>query len=188
MKKAHFEKIFFIFINFCFTSLGAFLFFNIENYLSNMVFPVLLEFNKDLWLFLMDMGIIAIYLLIKPICFLIIYQCKKEFPYIHTFFNKFRVDRKYMWQVLGIALLFDFICCSLYYWGMGFYIFVSLIFNYLIFLLFFPPANKDKIIEDGTIMRSKVANIMTNIFICLDILLITAISLFCILFLMFIIF
>ena len=160
MQKVNFEKIFFIFINFCFTSLGAFLFFNIENYLSNMVFPVLLEFNKDLWLFLVDMGIIAIYLLIKPICFLTLYQCKKKFPYINDFFNKFRTDRKYMWQVLGIALLFDFICCSLYYWKMGFYIFVGLIFNYLIFLLFFPPVKEDKIAEDGTIKRSKIANIL----------------------------
>ena len=93
-----------------------------------------------------------------------------------------------MWQVIGIVLLFDFICCGLYYWEMGFYIFVGLIFNYLIFLLFFPPAKKDKIKEDGTIKRSNIANILTNIIIWLDILLVTAIWFFCVLFIMFIIF
>ena len=187
MKKVNFEKLFFIFINLCFTSLGAFLIFNLIIYFSDIQ-QVLPEQDKDLYLFLFDMGVIAIYLLIKPICFLTLYQCKKKFPYIHTFFNKFRIDRKYMLQVLGIALLFDFICCSLYYWKMGFYIFVGLIFNYLIFLLFFPPVKEDKIAENNIIKRSKIANILTNIVIGSDILLIIAICLFCILFLMFIIF
>ena len=188
MKKVNLENIFFILINICFTSLCAFLLFNLEKYFSNIIFPIVLESNKDIWLFLIDMGIIVIYLLTKPIIFLILYQGKKQFPYIHTFFNKFRTDRKYMWQVLGIVLLFDFICCSLYYWKMGFYIFVGLIFNYLIFLLFFPPVKKEKINEDGSINRSKIANIITNIVIVADILLIVFIILLSLLFLSFIIF
>ena len=187
MKKVNFERIFFVLINLCFTSLGAFLLYSLVEYLSNIT-PNPLETYDDLGIAFIAIGTLLAYLLIKPIIFLILYQCKKQFPYIHIFFNKFRTDRKYMWQVLGIILLFDFICCSLYYWKMGFYIFVGLIFNYLIFLLFFPPVKKEKINEDGSINRSKIANVITNTIIALNLLPIIFIGLLWILFLIHIIF
>ena len=93
-----------------------------------------------------------------------------------------------MWKILGIVLFLDIIPCiilNMCFNNGNFTIqellqisaFVSLIYNYLIFLLFFHPVKKDKIAEDGTITQGKIANIMTNIFIWADIILIIFVSL-----------
>ena len=87
-----------------------------------------------------------------------------------------------MWKVLGIVLFLDIvpgILLNMCFNNGNFTIkellqisaFISLIYNYLIFLLFFHPAKKNKIAEDGTIVQGKIANIMTNIFIWVDIVL-----------------
>ena len=50
--------------------------------------------------------------------------------------------------------------------------FFGLIFNYLIFLLFFPPVKENKLADDGSIIENKIANIFANIFIIFDFILI----------------
>ena len=178
MKKVNFERIFFILINLCFTSLGAYIVFMLTGILASKIIFFLHHVDpvtndntaKDLNLFLGGMGLCLLYLMIKPICFMILYKYKKQFPYIHSFLDKFRLNRKFMWKILGIAAFFDAICC-LSYKEMNFCIFVPLVFNYFIFLLFFHPVREDKVAEDGTIIQGKIANIMTNIFIWADIVL-----------------
>ena len=197
--RKYLEYSFFIFINFLYTAIGAALIFRLSGILSTKIIILLHNVNpitnddssRDLNLFLGGMGLCLLYLMVKPICFLILYKLKKQFPYIHLFFDRFRLDRKFMWKILGLALLFDIIfitICSIGYFlynlypsyfilFMQFFTFLGLIYNYLIFLLFFHPVKKDKIAEDGTITQGKIANIMTNIFIWADIILIIFVSL-----------
>ena len=187
MKKVNLEKIFFIFINFCFTSLGAYMVFYLSALLTTKIIfyihhtDISTNTTMDSIFIFGWIGIFLLYLMAKPLCFLILYKLKKHFPYIHSFFDRFRFDRKFMWKILGIVLSLDIIPCIILnmYFNNNFTIkellqisaFVSLIYNYLIFLLFFHPVKEDKIAEDGAITQGKIANIMTNIFIWADIVL-----------------
>ena len=186
--RKYLEYSFFIFINFCFTSLGAYVIFYLFALLATKIIfythniDISTNSNMDSVFIFGWVVISLLYLMIKPICFLILYKLKKQFPYIHSFFDRFRLERKFMWKILGIVLLFDIIPCiiaNMCFNNGNFTIqellqisaFVSLIYNYLIFLLFFHPVKEDKITEDGAIAQGKIANIMTNIFIWADIVL-----------------
>ena len=186
--KKYLEYTFFIIINFCFTSWGAYIAFMLTGFLAtDAIFyihhtDISTNSTMDSLFIFGWIGIFLLYLMAKPLCFLVLYKLKKQFPYIHSFFDKFRLDRKFMWKVLGIVLFLDIvpgILLNMCFNNGNFTIkellqisaFISLIYNYLIFLLFFHPAKKNKIAEDGTIVQGKIANIMTNIFIWADIVL-----------------
>lgn len=186
--KKYLEYTFFIIINFCFTSWGAYIAFMLTGFLAtDAIFyiqhtDISTNSTMDSIFIFGWIGIFLLYLMTKPLCFLILYRLKKQFPYIHSFFDRFRLDRKFMWKILGIVLFLDVIPCiilNMCFNNGNFNIqellqisaFVSLIYNYLIFLLFFHPVKEDKIAEDGTIAQGKIANIMTNIFIWADIVL-----------------
>ena len=51
-----------------------------------------------------------IFILFKILIFPIIYNCKKLFPNLHNFFDKFLSDKKFMLKVLFCVILFDLVC------------------------------------------------------------------------------
>ena len=191
MHKQTLEKIFFIFINFLFSTLGKFIVVGFELFVL-FILRLFLEkqnliiTNTDISLTkdTIGVGLTMSYFLFKGIAFLILYRCKKQFPYIHSFFDKLRTDRKFMWKILGIALLLDIIGC-LCYLHLDYYIILilfiinGLIFNYLIFLLFFPPVRRERIAQDGSIIDSKLRNVFSKIIIWLNLILISIIFFVC---------
>lgn len=91
-------------------------------------------------------------LLIKPFLFHYIYVFENLFPYIHNFFDNMRINRKFMWWVLFGAFLIDIIGILFFdigFWGVG-----GLSFNYILFLLFFIPVNKDNM-DNGKIIKQQ---------------------------------
>ena len=68
-----------------------------------------------------------IFILFKILIFPIIYNCKKLFPNLHNFFDKFLSDKKFMLKVLFCVILFDLVCFSI-----GSYTFKDKIFEYTV--------------------------------------------------------
>ena len=173
MNKQTLEKIFFIFINLISSTAGLFgtglLIFTMVLSLIAYLDPenhILTDSHKELLFIIIVIVIALLFTLFKGIAFLILYLCKKQFPYIHSFFDRLRTDRKFMWIILGIALLLDFIGCKICL-GSNFFMMLGLTVNYLIFLLFFHPVKMDRIMPDGTIIDSKLANTIAKIVIVL---------------------
>ena len=69
------------------------------------------DWNKIEGLTIMGMFICwLIFILFKILIFPIIYNCKKLFPNLHNFFDKFLSDKKFMLKVLFCVILFDLVC------------------------------------------------------------------------------
>ena len=165
MNKQTLEKIFFIFINLCFTSIGFFKIFELMGAWISKFFVFYyhvkplsnIPTDKDLPYVLICIVIGLLYLILKPILFLILYRCKKQFPYIHSFFDRLRTDRIFMWIILGTVLFIDLLSLLFYTW-LEFFALFLLIFNYLIFFLLYPPVKKDKIGNDENSTQNKISN------------------------------
>lgn len=86
------------------------------------------DWNKIEGLTIMGMFICwLIFILFKILIFPIIYKCKKLFPNLHNFFDKFLSDKKFMLKVLFCVILFDLVCFSI-----GSYTFKDKIFEYTV--------------------------------------------------------
>ncbi len=98
-------------------------------------------------------------LLIKPFLFHFLYILKNLFPNIHNFFDSIRINRKYMWGILCGTFALDII--GILFFNVGFWGFLGLSFNYILFLLFFIPVNKNNV-NNGKIIKQQ--NLIMKIF------------------------
>ena len=127
-------------------------------------------------------SIVLTLLLIKPFLFHFIYMLKKIFPNLHKFFDKMRINRKFMCAILILVFLLDSI--SVFIFKLGYWSFLGLSFNYILFLLFFIPVAKSNTDSNGNIINSQgiFAKIITIITLSLVTILIILVNILPILF------
>lgn len=192
MKKEHSGKFLFWFINFSYTIIGFSLYLIFTMFISLLISESFLGVNpinsENDWIAIYTgIYLLIIYFLIKFTIFPILYIREKQFPYIYSFFNKFRNNTKFMWKVLSISFLIDSIWIFLFIKEWSFAIlFLWLSPIYLTFLIFFPPIKKNNISEKGLISvhqgkSQRILMIIFFSFIILFFLLITILFLFLIL-------
>ena len=108
-----------------------------------------------------------VFSVLKIFIFPIIYI--KSNSYIKDFFNKFRIDLKFMCQILLITFLVDIIHFIIFHNPM--LIFGGLFINYLVFLIIFPPTKQEiSCTDNNKIIISNYSKIMLIAFLILALL------------------
>ena len=97
-------------------------------------------YQDDPTFFLFYIAFILFLFTLKFITFQIIYIFNKKFSYIHSFFDKLRAEKKFLFLVLFTAFFIDFTCFILT--KNIFTLLFGLLFNYLSFITFFHPYKK----------------------------------------------
>lgn len=157
--RKYFEYLFFILINiFLWFPIYKQIFLNC-GYIVEFISIKLLNSNyKEITELDDPTGIIVLFstiftiLLIKPFLFHFLYVFKNLFPNIHDFLDRIRINRKFMLWVLCGTFLIDIL--SILVFKTGLWGFLGLSFNYILFLLFFPPVNKDNL-SNGKIIKQQ---------------------------------
>ena len=125
---------------------------NISTYVSIHIFkanPLEIEMVDDPTALILSILFFLIFLLAKPFLFHYLYIFKMLFPNIHRFFDKLRTNNKFLLSILGITFILDLISFIFF---KNIWSFFGLTFNYVLFLLFFQPTDKNNVNPDGTVI------------------------------------